>query len=1271
MQATTINKSGKTEKNKKIKAGDCVFPFKYKWKTHEECIDSPKGEICATEINPKTRTLTKYGYCIKSGFKKGTEKKARFKLNKLNTINKTIKNTPSPERTVSESPSKLKLRHIEKTISESPRKETPSPERTVSESPRKETPSPERTVSESPSKLKLRHIKKTISQSLKKKKKPTKFNVINKTKKKTPSPQKQNLGVTEKLKTNLESSKKKTPSPQTQDLSISEKLTANQKSSKNKTLKKMDKTKFKLKVKKTVPVSDLKTGTVSKSMEKNRRNEKFIDVLSELNDIMMRQGEPFRAKAYREAAEAIMTYDGDITSPEQLKGVRHIGKTIMSKLNEFVDTGTLKVLERERTNPLNELTKVYGVGPKKAKEFIAKGITTIEGLEQRPDLTTANMKIGIKYFDDIETRIPRAEIDKYKDIITPIFNKATPEGSTFEIVGSYRRGANNSGDIDIIVTNDENNKKAFTDFLDKLIEDKIVIEVLSRGKSKSLTIAQIPGHRPRRVDLLYAEPDEYAFAILYFTGSRVFNTVQRQRALDLQYSLNEHGLYHMINGKKGSKIQGKFPTEKSIFDFLGMEYREPKDRINSRSVKLLTKSNLTPLSPKKIESPKSLKTEQNQLDKTSPPKKVLKKRKLTLKKSLNSKKNLMGAFRKEGLSALKMMTEEEVSKMIRDANDAYYGNKTPLLTDNEYDILREHTLEKYPNNEAAKEGHTQYNLKVEKNKVTLPYQMWSMDKIKPDTGALDKWKAKYSGPYVLSCKLDGVSGLYSTEGDKPKLYTRGNGIQGQDVSHLIPYLKLPKTKDIVIRGEFIIPKEVFQDKYSEKYSNPRNFIAGKVNQKTIEAAIFKDIDFVAYEVIKPELVPSQQMSLLTNENVDVVRNLTVPSTALSNELLSALLQDWRNDYKYEIDGVICIDDKLYSRTKGNPDHAFAFKMVLSDQIAEAKVLDVIWTPSKDGFLKPRVQIEPVILGGAKIEYATGFNGKFIEENKIGVGALISLVRSGDVIPHIVSIIQPAEVAQMPNVPYKWNETHVDIELKDKSADRTVQEKTITAFFRIIGVEGLSSGNVKRIMNAGYKTIPEIIALNKDDFLQIEGFKDKLATKISTGIKTKLEAASLPEIMHATNIFGRGFGTRRLKAILDKEPDILVSSDSEGEKYKKLLAVPGMAKKSVEKFLDKIPFFRVWMQTAGLTNKLEYTPKQVGVPSHPLFEKKYVMTGTGRDKALKELLTAIGAEMSGSVSKNVEFVVVGTLDEDTGKADDARKLNIPLLTPEQVIAKYFN
>ena len=187
------------------------------------------------------------------------------------------------------------------------------------------------------------------------------------------------------------------------------------------------------------------------------------------------------------------------------------------------------------------------------------------------------------------------------------------------------------------------------------------------------------------------------------------------------------------------------------------------------------------------------------------------------------------------------------------------------------------------------------------------------------------------------------------------------------------------------------------------------------------------------------------MALLSTLDVDVV--LWKLETKLTNELLSQTLVDWRKNYVYEIDGVIVTNDAIYERKAGNPDHAFAFKMVLSDQIAEAKVVDVIWTPSKDGYLKPRVQIEPIHLGGVRIEYATGFNGAFINDNKVGVGAIIELIRSGDVIPHIRKVNVPAEQAKMPSVPYKWNDTHIDVLLEDAESDETVKEKNITGFFR--------------------------------------------------------------------------------------------------------------------------------------------------------------------------------------------------------------------------------
>jgi NAD-dependent DNA ligase len=404
----------------------------------------------------------------------------------------------------------------------------------------------------------------------------------------------------------------------------------------------------------------------------------------------------------------------------------------------------------------------------------------------------------------------------------------------------------------------------------------------------------------------------------------------------------------------------------------------------------------------------------------------------------------------------------------------------------------------------------------------------------------------------------------------------------------------------------------------------------------------------------------------------VVKYVNMPD--ITNESLTELLLEWRSAYAYEIDGLICMNDAKYPRQHGNPDHAFAFKMVMTGQMAEAHVSNVIWTPSKDGYLKPRVQFKPIKLGGVVIEYATGFNAKFIEENKIGVGALIRLVRSGDVIPHIVAVIQPAQQAQMPTVPYEWNATHVDILLIDKDSDVTVREKNLVLFFTSLDVEGLGAGNVKKIMAAGFETIPQILAMTTADFLKVAGFKEKMAAKIKESLAEQIQKASLPEIMSATNIFGRGFGGRKIKSILLAEPTILEPERSAAEKIQRISTVEGMSKKTAEQFVKQIPVFLEFLAAAKLTYKLQapaqtaaqapaaQAPAQTAAQAHPLFGKHYVMTGF-RDKALIEKLTKVGAEQSASVRKNTFVVLAKDPTSTSGKVQEARALGIPIMTAE--------
>ena len=200
---------------------------------------------------------------------------------------------------------------------------------------------------------------------------------------------------------------------------------------------------------------------------------------------------------------------------------------------------------------MNFLLDIYGIGPKKGKELVDAGIKNIDELRKRKDELLNNIqKVGLFYYEDIITRIPRAEIKQYEKMLNTIFDKIKKSSNDkLEIVGSYRRGNLTSGDIDIIITG--NVSSIYVELVDNLIKSGIIIKVLSKGASKTLVIAKLPNENTvRRLDFLFSPPDEFAFAILYFTGSKFFNTVMRQHALKLGYTFNEHGIYNLENNKK-------------------------------------------------------------------------------------------------------------------------------------------------------------------------------------------------------------------------------------------------------------------------------------------------------------------------------------------------------------------------------------------------------------------------------------------------------------------------------------------------------------------------------------------------------------------------------------------------------------------------------------------------------------------------------------------------------------------------------------------------
>ena len=545
------------------------------------------------------------------------------------------------------------------------------------------------------------------------------------------------------------------------------------------------------------------------------------------------------------------------------------------------------------------------------------------------------------------------------------------------------------------------------------------------------------------------------------------------------------------------------------------------------------------------------------------------------------------------------ITIKELEFILRRLSLSYYNTGKSELTDEIFDIIKEVLKKRDPKNLFLKE----VGAPISKEKVRLPYNMASLDKIKPDTGELEKWMKKYPGPYIMSDKLDGVSGLLHFKNSTLKLYTRGDGYKGQDISYLIPYIideKIQKKvvkKEIVFRGELIISKKKFKT-VEDQFKNARNAIAGLVNSKRFSIKLASLTDFVAYSVVYPRHTQENQMKIIKEFNLDCVNYKS--KKVISNDSLSEYLKLRRKKGKYDIDGIVVFDSSSIHEFKtGNPKFAFAFKTILSDQVAEVIVRNVNWEISMNGYYKPTVMIEPVKLVGVTISNVTAHNAKFINDNKIGPGSVIQIIRSGDVIPKIEKILKTSASGkpQMPDLPFIWNETKVDIIAKDINSDQmknvkdSIKIKQMNHFFAGIGALHISEGILRKLYNSGYKTITKILTANPKEVSKIDGIGTRLINKILLSINNAIKETNLADFMASSHKFGRGFGAKRIKLILDKFPNILAKEWTNKEIIANLITIDGFEIKTASQFAKNLNEFKKFYKDINKIVKLSFNKKR--------------------------------------------------------------------------------
>jgi len=294
---------------------------------------------------------------------------------------------------------------------------------------------------------------------------------------------------------------------------------------------------------------------------------------------------------YRKAAGVISNLDTPIKNGEQAKKHEGIGLQIGKKIDEFLATGKLRKLEKIRADDsnvaINALTKVNGIGPAAAQKFVTEGIMNVEDLKKNLDKLNHAQQIGVKHYDDFELRIPREEMVKLEKIA---YDQIAEIDSKYEakVCGSYRRGAENSGDIDILLChpdyNDGDSKRPdlLKAVVNKLEEIGYITDKLVLGDVKYMGVCRHPAEDDqkypfRRIDIRMIPHDQYYCALLYFTGSDQFNKAMRQRALDEGFTLNEYNLRPMgSTGVPGEPLP--VSSEEDIFDFIDYKFKKPSER---------------------------------------------------------------------------------------------------------------------------------------------------------------------------------------------------------------------------------------------------------------------------------------------------------------------------------------------------------------------------------------------------------------------------------------------------------------------------------------------------------------------------------------------------------------------------------------------------------------------------------------------------------------------------------------------------------------------
>lgn len=602
------------------------------------------------------------------------------------------------------------------------------------------------------------------------------------------------------------------------------------------------------------------------------------------------------------------------------------------------------------------------------------------------------------------------------------------------------------------------------------------------------------------------------------------------------------------------------------------------------------------------------------------------------------------------------------------ADRAYYNNGTSALTDSVYDTLREHLKNKYPNHPYF--NRIGANISMKSQKIELPFILGSLDKKKKDS-IVDWCNGKV---VTISAKADGLS-VYAeyVRNHFQCAITRGNGFVGQNITNkLVPIAPEPIHNAIFsgrFRGEIVMPKAV--DYKLLGFSSRRNAAAGIIGRD--DFTNIECLRVVFYEEIcEHEHEHFEELNYIKTifpENSIPFTVIDFSKERADVDFFDSLLNLWKNDVDYDVDGLVITENKNYIRENVKlPKNKICFK---GENVAlETTVNNIVFQVGRTGRLVPVVEFDSIELDGANITRATAHNMDFIENTKLNIGSTVFIKRSNEVIPYIDAVINEDpetkgfSIEFCPSCGEKIHKIGVDIKCLNVNCPDMIIQQT-EYFLKTVGVENFTETTLR---NLGIQSIGDVLTLTENDIFGREGFGDKKVKQIMDSISWMLNG----NIDLATFLAALGLPALGLKNT-KKLVDIAKGNTAKDKMYyltreikeSDIFNIEGFGDVLVQNFKnseiqieDMFDLFDAFgfkfkEQIINKTKDSKYTGKT------------FVMTGSGnksRNDYVEDIIS-IGGIIGSGVNKKTDYLVIADVNSASSKAKKAREMNVEMISYE--------